>query len=158
MIGLIFDRTSADRIAVDEILQRYQSGDWSLVTSEEKEQLERGTYTYNTLNRVESAVRDLAAVLTSYGYNVKVSTKTNWGAQDYFNEENLQRYLENLDTLKNVFYTYATTPITPLLVDMFFIDAANSIEKILFDIEDLITKLSKGFRKMGTFSMGGRYL
>lgn len=73
-INLIYDRTENDKTASAAIRKSYQTlGNWSGLTDAERAQLERGMLTYNTLNRVESAVKLLAAALTSAGYPVEVT-------------------------------------------------------------------------------------
>lgn len=73
-LNLIYDRTESDETASAAIRKSYQTlGNWSGLTDAERAQLERGALTYNTLNRVESAVKLLAAALTSAGYPVKVT-------------------------------------------------------------------------------------
>lgn len=73
-LNLIYDRGESDITAAKEIRTAYQAlGKWETVTDAEKAQLERGTLTYNTLNRVELAVTTLAAELNSGGYPVEIS-------------------------------------------------------------------------------------
>lgn len=73
-LNLIYDRTESDETASAAIRKSYQTlGNWSGLTDAERAQLERGTLTYNTLNRVEAAVKTLAAALTSAGYPVSVT-------------------------------------------------------------------------------------
>ncbi len=72
-LNLVYDRTQEDVTSSAAIRSAYQKlGNWSGLTGAERVQLERGTLTYNTLNRVESAVKTLAATLTSAGYPVEV--------------------------------------------------------------------------------------
>ena len=73
-LNLIYDRTESDETASAAIRKSYQTlGNWSGLTDTERAQLERGALTYNTLNRVESAVKLLAAELNSAGYPVEIS-------------------------------------------------------------------------------------
>lgn len=73
-LNLIYDRAESDETASAAIRKSYQTlGNWSGLTDAERAQLERGTLTYHTLNRVESAVKTLAAALTSAGYPVEVT-------------------------------------------------------------------------------------
>lgn len=73
-LNLIYDRTESDETASAAIRKSYQTlGNWSGLTDAERAQLERGTLTYNTLNRVEAAVKTLASALTSAGYPVSVT-------------------------------------------------------------------------------------
>lgn len=72
-LDLIYDRTESDVNAADDIRAKYQAlMDWSGLTDAEISQLERGTLTNVTLNRVEAAVQTLAAELNAAGYAVAV--------------------------------------------------------------------------------------
>ena len=73
-LNLVYDRTEDDVTSSAVIRSTYQAlGNWSGLTDAERAQLERGTLTYNTLNRVESAVKTLAAELNSAGYAVEIA-------------------------------------------------------------------------------------
>lgn len=73
-LNLVYDRTEEDETSAAAIRSAYQKlGNWSGLTDAERAQLERGALTYNTLNRVEQAVKTLAAALTSAGYPVEVT-------------------------------------------------------------------------------------
>ena len=81
-LNLIYDRTESDETASAAIRKSYQTlGNWSGLTDAERAQLERGTLTYNTLNRVESAVKTLAAALTAAGYPVTVTPVLKGGSR-----------------------------------------------------------------------------
>ncbi len=74
-LNLVYDRTQEDVTSSAAIRSAHQTPggyNWSGVTDAERARLERGTLTYNTLNRVEQAVKTLAAALTSAGYPVEV--------------------------------------------------------------------------------------
>lgn len=74
-LNLVYDRTQEDVTSSAAIRSAHQTPggyNWSGVTDAERARLERGTLTYNTLNRVESATKLLAAALTSAGYPVEV--------------------------------------------------------------------------------------
>ena len=73
-LNLVYDRTEEDETSAAAIRSAYQKlGNWSGLTDAERAQLERGALTYNTLNRVEQAVKTLAAALTAAGYPVEVT-------------------------------------------------------------------------------------
>ena len=73
-LNLVYDRAEDDETSAATIRSTYQAlGNWSGLTDAERAQLERGTLTYNTLNRVESAVKTLAAALTAAGYPVEIT-------------------------------------------------------------------------------------
>lgn len=72
--NLIYDRTKSDETASAAIRKSYQKlGSWSGLTDAERAQLERGTLTYNTLNRVETATKTLAAELNAAMYPVTLN-------------------------------------------------------------------------------------
>lgn len=73
-LNLVYDRAEDDVTSSASIRKSYQTlGNWSGLTDAERAQLERGALTYNTLNRVELAVKTLAAALTAAGYPVEVT-------------------------------------------------------------------------------------
>lgn len=73
-LNLVYDRTQEDVTSSAAIRSTYQAlGSWSGLTDAEKAQLERGTLTYNTLNRVETAVKTIAAELNAAMYPVKLN-------------------------------------------------------------------------------------
>ena len=63
--------------------------------------------------------------------------KTDWQNEEIFTHQHHQRLINNLDKLKAAYYIYSSTPITPTY--MYGYQEANSIEKILVDIEAMIT-------------------
>lgn len=148
---MVYNRTQADVAAAAALIARYQQGDWAALTEQERAQLERGTYTYTTLNRVEQAQADLARILQNYGYNIAITTKI-WNAGGYFNEAELLRYLGNLNTLRTIVTTSHDTPPTP--GDFRPITAANAIEKILSDMEQLVNNMAAAFQLCGQIYSG----
>jgi hypothetical protein len=105
-------------------------------------QLERGTYTNVSLNRVESAMKNVAETFNGFGYNINLITKT-WAEGDYFDESELERYLSNLNTLRSAIAVLQSTPQTPDNYNTW--QQANDIERILVDLEDSLDRLSLGF-------------
>jgi hypothetical protein len=60
---------------------KYQNGE--TLTETEAAQVERGTLSLETLNRIESKMHELATDLNKYAYTVTVTTKT-WAYTDIF--------------------------------------------------------------------------
>lgn len=147
-MDLIFDRVPQDTTIAHEIKARYKRNGWGDLADSEKAQLERGCYTFNSLNRVEQTQRQLADLLNKNGYQVNITTKT-WDETNYFNISELQRLLNNLTILRNTGLIYATTPNVPNDYKPYI--NANNIEKILFDIEDILKKVVSAFRYSNTF-------
>ena len=151
---LITDRTGADVSNAKMLRLKIQSG--SALTETEKSAFERGTCTKTMLNRIETAQKTLAEDLNNLQYKISISNKTDWTYTDIFDNANYERLLNNLEKLKDAFFTYPTTPQTPSY--MYGFKEANDIEKILFDIEQLIEEMKKNYIKCGTIQCGGELL
>ena len=147
---MIYDRTQADVDTAKILRAKVQSG--QTLTEAEISAIERGSFTPATLNRIESKQAALAGILYGYAYLVHIENKIDWDNHDIFTYQNHQRILNNLDALKRAYYSYASTPNTPSY--MFGLLEANDIEKILVDIENMITDMVSRFRECGTFECG----
>lgn len=162
-LNLIYDRTKSDETASAAIRKSYQTlGNWSGLTDTERAQLERGTLTYNTLNRVESAVKLLAAALTSAGYPVEIAPvlkgskaeDREWQEGDIVLWAQWSMYLNNVQRLRDAYYTLAETGELPKPEDKLDYQGANTIEKVLADIDLLIDCMKSSYRRCGTFRAG----
>ena len=165
-LNLIYDRAESDETASAAIRKSYQTlGNWSGLTDTERAQLERGTLTYNTLNRVETAVKLLAAALTSAGYPVEVtpvlkgskSEDREWQEGDIVRRAQWSTYIENVQRLRDAYYTLAETGELPKPEDKLGYVGANNIEKVLADIDLLLDGMKSIYRRAGTFRAGGSY-
>lgn len=163
-LNLIYDRTESDETASAAIRKSYQTlGNWSGLTDAERAQLERGTLTYNTLNRVESAVKTLAAALTAAGYPVEVtpvlkgskSEDREWQEGDVLYRPQWTTYIDNVQKLRDAYYTLAETGELPAPGDKLKYTGANTIEKVLADIDLLLDGMKSIYRRAGTFTAGG---
>ena len=103
------------------------------------------------LNRIESKQAELAEILNGIAYRVRISNRQ-WTAEDIFEYADYLRILSNLDKLKQAFFVYPSTPATPSY--MYGYKEANDIEKILVDIENMISVVKSKFRECGTFRCG----
>ena len=148
--NLIYNRTASDVETAKTLRSLLQAG--NTLTSEQISALERGSCTVTMLNRVESKQAELMTILNGYAYMVHIENKTDWQTTDIFTFQDHQRLLNNLDKLKQAFFVYTSTPITPTY--MYGFQEANSIEKILVDIEAMIEDMEGRFRKCGTFECG----
>lgn len=165
--NLVYDRAEDDVTSSAAIRKSYQTlGNWSGLTDAEKAQLERGTLTYNTLNRVESAVKTLAAALTAAGYPVEVTPvlkggkaeDREWQEGDIVRRAQWTTYLGNVQRLRDAYYTLAETGELPTPEDKLGYAGANTIEKVLADIDLLLDGMKSIYRRAGTFSAGGNYV
>lgn len=166
-LNLVYDRTEDDVTSSAAIRSTYQAlGNWSGLTTAERAQLERGTLTYNTLNRVEQAVKTLAAALTSAGYPVEVtpvlkgskSEDREWQEGDVLYRPQWTTYIDNVQKLRDAYYTLAETGELPAPGDKLKYTGANTIEKVLADIDLLLDGMKSIYRRAGTFTAGGSYI
>lgn len=115
----------------------------------------RGMYTHNDLNRVESAVKVLSARLKEYGYLCSnLPVKTNWTYSDELTKEDVERYYGNIARIRRTCAAYENTPQAPTIEQKLNFERANNIEKILVDIDDATTKMSKSWYYVGDVMSG----
>lgn len=148
-MNLIYDRTAQDVETV-----RAQRG--TALTPL------KGCYNVSDLNRVESAVKLLAAALTAAGYPVKITPvlkgskaeDREWQEGDVLYRPQWTTYLDNVQRLRDAYYTLAETGELPAPGDKLGYEGANTIEKILADIDLLIDCMKASYRRCGTFRAG----
>ena len=148
---MIFDRTQEDvdtAISLrNEKVQTFQE-----LTESDINYLERGTITYNTLNRIENKQEELKNLFNDMGYwNTPLTNKV-WGENDIFNINEFQRILDNTNILRQAFFVYRNTPITPPI--SYHYNDINSLEKILYDLDVMINDVKSHYRECGTFESG----
>lgn len=102
----------------------------------------KGMYTHNDFNRVESAVSSLSKRLNDIGYNFSdIVVKTDWSYADgQPTTADMERYFGNIRRLRNCFVVYPDTPEVPSINRKLDYRIANDIEKILYDIDEIIIK------------------
>lgn len=83
----------------------------------------KGAYNYSDLNRVERAVREIADEL-----GLTVTTRTNWSVWDVPTAEDMQRYLDNVNLIRE---TCHSTLFLPDNMGKLTYNTANTIEEIL---------------------------
>lgn len=148
---MIFDRTKSDVISAKNIrankVQKFIE-----LTESERETLERGMVTANTLNRIESKQAELKIKFDDMGYyGSNISNKT-WQSQDIFNELELERIFKNNGILRDAFLVFKNTPQNP--VAKYGYEEFNFLEKILFDLEAMVSEVEKYIRECDTFYCG----
>lgn len=131
-MNLIFDRTELDL----------------------KMQTMKAYYNSNDFNRIEDACNEVSRLLNKYGYENSIIVKSNWTISDIPNKADVDRILDNLQLLREVYYIFPDSPKTPENMDMMDIYRANDIEKILYDIDMIIQNMIKQFRYCGTINCG----
>lgn len=122
----------------------------------------KGCYNITDMNRVESAVKTLAATLTAAGYPVEIAPvlkgskaeDREWQEGDIVRRAQWTTYLDNVQKLRDAYYTLAETGELPKPEDKLDYQGANTIEKILADIDLLIGCTKASYRRCGTFRAG----
>lgn len=142
--NLITDRTQAD---VDRYLELKAKGLHGMTVAEraEWETFLKGAYNYSDMNRVESAVEYVANRLTEAGYVVYPVVKKNWNKNDKPTLNDLNRYIKNVSDIRKALTTYETTPEAPSTERKLSFQAANAIEQIIIDVDDLISKMVSAY-------------
>lgn len=154
-LHLITDRTRADVTYVQTLAKKIKNG-----TASEDELAEwnaaslRGSYNASDLNRVGAAIQYVAERINGYGYVVHVSPRTDWGEEDCPTPSAMSRYLADLAVLRSTFAVLQSTPAVPADMEALTYTEANNIEKILEDIDYLLTNTAKGWFYSGDLFSG----
>ena len=149
---MIFTRTQND---VDEAIRirKEKVQKFQALTEDDIKFLEKGTMTLNTLNRIEQKQQELKNLFNDMGYwNTPIENKS-WTNTQIFNIDDFKRILKNLDILRDAFFVYDTTPSTPPV--SFHFQDINDLEKILYDMDVMISKIKGNYKICGTFICGG---
>lgn len=114
-----------------------------------------GTY-YNAsdLNRVGAAVQYVAERFAAQGYTVAVSPKTDWLASDIPTASELEAYRQNIAALRALLAVMPTTPETPDSMAGLTPAGANDIERILLDLDTLLTNATLAWYQSGELFAG----
>lgn len=112
------------------LLKQLQAKGWNNMTESEKiawrNEAAKGAYNHTDLNRVESAVAELAVY-----FGLSLPTKTNWGMWDIPLKADMDRYLDNIVKIRNVCLDNEDIPSPPSSMNRLTYEDANNIEKIL---------------------------
>lgn len=111
-------------------------------------------YNASDLNRVGDAVRYLAKRFTDYGYAVAVSPKADWSESDTPTTGQMETYRLNIANLRAVIAIMASTPETPETMRALDYVKANNIERILQDLDTLITNMAQAWFFSGDLYAG----
>lgn len=151
MDNLIYDRTQVDVDRAIELNDKYNRG---TITTEEMAEWDnglKGAYNYTDLNRIETWCEYIAIQLNSYNYNVNITTKTDWDSEDFPIKVELKRIRDNVETLKNAFYSLTSVPDS---LEKMTYKKANDLEKVLNELNMYINNMQFGFLYSGTFYSG----
>ena len=118
---------------------------------------EKGIYGYADLNRVETAVGEIAMLFPILDIALDLKIKTDWGLPGKFSvavwpvTSQMQRYLGNVSAIKSAFGL--TVPI-PSTMEKLTWTGANNIEKVLQVAVDRATGTIASFRYSGEIYSG----
>lgn len=114
----------------------------------------KGFYNASDLNRVGAAVQYVAERFAAQGYTVAVSPKTDWLASDIPTASELETYRQNIATLRGLIAVMPTTPETPETMRFLDYIKANDIERILLDLDTLLTNAALAWYQSGEIYAG----
>ena len=118
---------------------------------------EKGVYGFEDMNRVESAVKEIAAEFPALGIYANVKTKTDWGLSGDFSVEadpvysQMRRYLYNVQGIKEVLLIPVSLPKS---MDDLTWDGANNIEKVLQMAFERIEGIRQAWKYSGEIYAG----
>lgn len=114
----------------------------------------KGFYNVSDLNRVGAAVQYVAERFAAQGYTVAVSPKTDWLASDIPTASELETYRQNIATLRALIAVMKSTPETPETMRFLDYIKANDIERILLDLDTLLTNAALEWYQSGEIYAG----
>lgn len=113
----------------------------------------KGTYNAADLNRVISNCNTIAAALNAAGYPITISwSRTTWTRTQIPTETYMQEYLDNVNAIKAALPNNA--PDAPESMAFLDYNGANDIEKLLEEIDRLLTGLLSIFPRAGATISG----
>ena len=131
--NLIYDRTAAD------LSNGSKKGEWNPAD----------------MNRVEKWCEYFCQALSSAGYNIWVTTKTNWNYDDLRSAEEMERVRNNIKKIRAAFSS-AKDGITQVLpsAESFGWEKANNWEQVLDEINTYLDALQANFIHAGVGNAG----
>lgn len=153
MLDLVYDRTADD---VAEALRLARKAFAGTLTDEEKTVWlagMKGAYNAADMNRVAAAVSTLYGLLNAAGYKNEISAQNFVEGEDS-TDEKYSVYLANVQTLRDAIAVRASTPELPAADAKLDFVGANNIEKILADLDELLSWMTYSQKYCGTFAAG----
>ena len=145
---LVTNRTQSD---VTRWLNLRDKG-WAAMTTAERVEWQagmRGAYNVSDLNRVQTAMHYVGDVFASCGYSVVLHPVRTWTMAVVPTQADMDAYLADLSTLRGVLTVLSTTPAVPGNMANLDWAKANDIEKILVDVDVILTAMSGEFIRAG---------
>ena len=124
--------------------------------------IQRGTYNATDLNRVNEAFVYLRDKMNgTYGFNLSLIIKTDWTRQDLGQlgaQTLMEQYRQNVVKIRGAITQITSTPAVPASMRFFTYQEANAIERILQDVEYLLSVMDTTFVSCGDAICGGEYI
>ena len=157
---MIWDRTQNDvdvalrvikeKIRLDPITM--QPSNSESITTEETEALKKGTLNVEDLNRIENKQIELKNIFNDMGYWNTPKTNKTWDEAQVFDANEFKRIVDNTDMLRKAFFVFGDTPNTPTATYHYI--NINAIEKILYDLGNMVDDVRSKYRECNTFFCG----
>lgn len=142
--GLITDRTSLDVERWKELRDKGYANMTAVERAEWDSGQMKGAYNPDyDMNRVGNALNEIRDRLVEAKYlpPLVFTAKTDWTRADIPTAADLTSYLGYVATVREAMAQYATTPATPADTGGLNYQEANDIEKILLDVDQLVTNM-----------------
>lgn len=136
---------TATQAEIDEFLANRGDGDTDTW---------KGAYNYTDLDRVGAAVTRITERLVSTGIYIATVGKSDWTEEDYNNVEALDYYLKDISLVRGAIAVTSDTPPVPDDLQGLYWWEANNIEKILEDVDYLITNMMQAWYYSGDLYSG----
>jgi hypothetical protein len=115
---------------------------------------QKGAYTYEDLNRVESAVVYVANRLKEFGYGTDIRPVETWSMEHKPNKKDFDRYFGNVAQIRTAITVWASTPEAPDSMVGFDVNKANALEQILVDVDLILNKIQAAWFFLGDLHAG----
>jgi hypothetical protein len=153
----IYDRTRGDVSQAAGMTDKINRSGLGSLTAEERVLWDagmKGAYNASDLNRVENNTQYVRDLLFLHGYVAHIVTKTNWVKEDYPYKTELERYLGNIKMLIRRYTLFPSSPRPPETMDNLMYTGANAIERILYDITQIIPLMTSYKLYCGEICLG----
>lgn len=151
----IFDRTQEDVDRAIYLNQKYMSG---TITDEEKAEWQsdsKGTLNASDLNRIEGNIAELANDIAKevLSFDLKSIVAKQWSGTDLPRVSDFLRIRNNVQAIRDAWYTTGSTPDTPEPPLNYF-EKINDIERILHDLYETYLATISHYDYCGEFYAG----
>lgn len=160
LLELVFDRTQKDVDRAVEIIRQVKTLGIDNVSGDIKELYNnglKGCYNLSDIRRIYAVVSNLLINLNENGYAPDIDVKT-YLDNDIFDESDIKSFLDNIKNLRECIAVFNTTPQVPTVSEWIDFNVANAIEKILFDISEVLQLVESSRVYSGTINSSDNLL